>query len=466
VRLNSKTTLTALALAVCALASAPGAYACSCVPTPPPCEAFRNAPAVFTATVTEITTETITFEGSEGIKPHQIPVARLSVGRAFKGVAEKEVRMWQGTGDGDCSFVFEKGETYLLYATYDEETKLYGTNTCTRSRPVAYAADDLDYLRGLPGSDATTRLSGMLARIDYSDDGNQTPALLGGVKVVAEDAQGRRFEATTDAEGLYKITGLPAGRYKVRPELPSHLSLAYGYLDEVEVPAGGCAGVSFLARTDGRISGTLIDAEGRPVAETYVDLVPAEHADRVNDRKVGRFKKTDGDGRFEFAELTAGTYLLGINIRQEPSGGQPFPRTYFPGVGSAAEAQSIKLENGQKFSDLVLHLPPRLPVRAVEGVLVWPDGKPVTKALVLFTDTPDPTGGETLGMANVNEQGRFSIPALEGQAGWVHAPVFAPSKEGLDAVASNPVRVVAGARQKPVRLVAGRKTGGGVRIIR
>lgn len=136
--------------------------------------------------------------------------------------------MWQGTGGGDCSFVFEKGEAYLLYASYDAETKLYHTNTCTRSRPLAYAADDLDYLRGLPRSDGVTRLSGTLVRLDYSDGGGQPPTLLDGIKVVAEDPQGRRFEAATGANGFYSITGLPAGRYKVRPQLPSHLSLAYG----------------------------------------------------------------------------------------------------------------------------------------------------------------------------------------------------------------------------------------------
>lgn len=68
-------------------------------------------------------------------------------------------------------------------------------------------------------------------------------------------------------------------------------------------------------------------------------------------------------------------------------------------------------------------------------------------------------------MANVNERGRFSIPALEGQEGWIHSTVLVPVKEGLDAIVAEPVKVTARAGQKPIRLVAGKKTGGGVRIL-
>jgi hypothetical protein len=458
-------TLSAVALFVCALAFAPEAAACSCLGPPPPCEAFKETPAVFVAKVTEITTETVKDEGSDA-KPYQVSHARLSVVQSFKGVAEKEVWMWQGTGGGDCSFVFEKGETYLLYASYDAEAKRYRTNTCTRSRPVAYAADDLDYLRGPRDDGGATRLSGTLVRLDYSDGHDQPPGLLEGVKVVAEDSQGRRSEASTDAGGFYKFKGLPAGRYKVRPELPSHLSLAYGDEGEVELPAGGCANANFLPRTDGRISGTLLDAEGRPVAEADVDLIPVEFADRVNDRGVGRFEQTDRDGKFEFTELTPGTYLLGVNIRWQPSGRQPYPRTYYPGVSSAAGARPVKLGMGEKLSDFVLRLPPRLQVRTVEGVLVWPDGKPVTQAMVEFKDTTEPIGGESFGRANVDERGRFSINALEGQEGWVHASVLVSVKDGLDVHVSVPARVVAGAGQKPLRLVIVKKAGGGVRILK
>lgn len=232
-------TLSALALLVCALALAPEAAACSCLRATP-CAAFGESDAVFVATVTDITTGTVKPNPNSGEQPYEDPYARLSVVEMFKGDPGKEVRVRQGTGGGDCSFFFEKGETYLLYASYDAEDRQYPTDICTRSRPVAYAADDLDYLRGLPGSDKETRLSGTLVRLDYSDGPDKPPVMLPGIKVVVEDSQGRRSEATTDANGFYKFKGLAPGRYKVRAELPGHLSLAYGN-EEVELAAGGCA---------------------------------------------------------------------------------------------------------------------------------------------------------------------------------------------------------------------------------
>lgn len=443
------------------LFSARAIQACSCVARLPPCQAYKETQAIFIATVIEIKTGAGDAAKSGNITS-QMAYARLSVLETFKGISEKEIRMWQGTGSGDCSFVFEQGESYLIYASFDEETKLHHTNICTRSRPLAYAADDLDYLRGQPASDSVTRLSGTLIRLDYSEEGvkEQPPELLSGIKVAAVNEQGQRFEAITDGNGFYKITGLPAGLYKVWPELPSHLSLAYGSKDKFEITDKGCAAADFMTRTDGRISGLVIDSDGRPVPNTIIDLIPASTAGRIGDPRVGRYKEADVNGRFEFTELTPGEYLLGVNIRQAPSGERPFRRTYFPDADSPSRSQVITLDNGEKLKGIVLRLPPRLRVRAIEGTLVWPDGRPVTKALVVFRDTPSPTGGRSLGMANVDEQGRFSISALEGQEGWIHSTILVPVKDGLQAIMAGPVRAVAISNQKKIRLVAGKKTGG------
>lgn len=81
-----------------------------------------------------------------------------------------------------------------------------------------------------------------------------------------------------------------------------------------------------------------------------------------------------------------------------------------------------------------------------------------------FKDTPEPTGGEDFGRANVDARGRFSFSALEELEGWVHASVLVRVKDGLDIQVSVPVKVVAGAAQKPFRLVIVKKTGGGRQI--
>jgi hypothetical protein len=455
----------AFCLFVIFLSAARVARACSCLRVAP-CDAYGQSEAVFVATVTDITQEDGARDETTGERS-RFEYARLTVREAFRGVTDREVRMPQGTGGGDCSFVFERGETYLIYGRYDAASKLYHTDICTRSRPLAYAADDLDYIRGLPGSARATRLAGTLVRLDYSDgDDEDQPELIGGIKVLAEDSRGKRFEAVTDASGFYKITGLPAGRYRVRALLPSESGLASEEKPrETVLRASGCADASFLVRTDGRIAGRVIDSEGMPVADATVDLLRVAEADKLDDRRRGRYRQTDADGRFEFTALKSGEYLIGMNLRQSPSGDQPFPRTFYPGVSEAARAHAVKLTRGEKRGGLLLRLPPRLPVRNIEGTFAWPDGRPVTKALVTFRDSPALTGGTHLGGANVDARGRFSIPALEGQEGWVHATVFVTVENRLKAVAAEPVKVSANASLKPVRLVASRPTGGGVEFI-
>ena len=343
------------------------ASACSCARRPAPCEAYNSAPAIFVGVVTSIDP---VQENS-----HEFRYAHLSVEQSFKGISQPTVKMLQGYGDGDCSFVFEKGVRYLLYAAYSEDTNSFHTNICTRSAALAYAGEDLAYLRG-PISDSETSLTGIVINYDYQEEGNTSePELIKGVKITAVGPNGQNFEAFTNDDGTYKMSGLPPGTYTVRADVSSHLHLASADPEKVEVPSKGCASVGFFTRTDGRIAGVVRDAAGKLAPEKYVDLIPFEMANRLGDRRIGRFNKTDAAGRFDFGSLRPGRYLIGINIRSDPEGDNPFPRMFFPGVANAADATVITLGKGEKLSGYDIILPPPLPVSIIRGVLVWQMGR-------------------------------------------------------------------------------------------
>lgn len=435
------------------------ASACSCAGRPAPCEMYKSAPAIFIGVVTSIDPER---ENSEAFT-----YAHLSVEQAFKGVNQPTVKMLQGRGGGDCSFVFEKGVRYLLFAAYSEDTNSFNTNICTRSVPLAYAGEDLAYLRGLPTSDSGTSLTGTVINYDYQEEGNTSePEVIKGVKITAEGPNGQKFEAFTSDDGTYKIAGLPPGTYIVRADVPSYLHLARAEPEKVAVPNKGCASVGFLTRTDGRIAGVVRDASGKLAPAKYVDLIPFEMANRLGDRGIGRYTKTDAAGRFEFKSLRPGRYLIGVNIRSDPEGDNPFPRMFFPGVAKAADATVITLGKGEKLNGYDISLPHPLPVSIIRGVLVWPDGKPVTKALISLKDSSHPTQGENLAFAEVDQKGRFSLKALEGTEAWIHAGVAISTESGLDIMTAEPVRVIAGSDRRVIRMVVSKKSPGGVRIIR
>ena len=76
---------------------------------------------------------------------------RLRVRTMFRGEEEdkedgkpKIIELW--TAFGDCGIGFQKGETYLVYADDDEETHIIATGSCTRTRRLTDAGDDLAYL--------------------------------------------------------------------------------------------------------------------------------------------------------------------------------------------------------------------------------------------------------------------------------------------------------------------------------
>jgi hypothetical protein len=319
----------------------------------------------------------------------------------------------------------------------------------------------------LPDSDQTTRLSGIAVRLDYfRGDRPSVPELLNGIKVTATGDNGQRFEAVTNDQGYYKIVGLPSGHYGVNAEVPSHLTLEKSRKDRVEIASNGCAEVDFLTRTNGRISGVLRDVQGHAVTETNVELVPFELASRLGERGIGSYSKTDNTGRFEFGELTPGRYLLGVNLMSAPDGDTPFRRTFFPGVRSSSTAKVLVLGEGEHLTNYDFRLPPRLAVQVITGTFVWQNGEPVKKGLISLTNTPNSVGGESFDYADVDPEGRFTLRALAGTKGWVHGSVLVEVPTGLDLMVATPIRVEASSKQKPIKLIVARKTGGGVRILR
>ncbi len=439
------------------------ALGCSCLPPRPPCEAYRETPAIFTALVTDIDPPAKDW--------YDRGYAHLSVERAFKGISETKIRMSQGTASGDCSVVFEKGTRYLIYAWYNDESKRFHTNSCTRSMPLEYAAEDLDYLEGLPDSNQGTRLSGIVIKTDYYDGGAlPIPELISGVRVVAQREDGQRFEAITNKDGFYKILNLPPGRYRVVATLPSFLVHDSDKPDLVGVPSSGCATNTFYARTDGRLSGVLLDDRGQPAAGALVELLPLELSDKLEDLRalrpfIGRVEETDAKGRFEFSELKQGRYVLGVNMIRTPDARSPFQRTFFPGVQTEKNAAVISLGRGEKLEGYELRVSPRLPVREIKGIVVGANGKPIAKAFLSLQDSPSIRDGRTLISTETDARGHFTLKVLEGLEGWVHGSVFINVKHGIDVMSSNPIKVVANVRQPFLKLVVSGKPRRGVEIL-
>lgn len=140
-------TLLSLVLLPAGLLTARAAQACSCMATPPPVEAARNADAVFHAKLVSVAD--VPKNG-----PHALAnkMFTFEVVRTFKGQLDAQVNIKTTDNSAACGREYgEPGSEWLLYASIDDQGQAHD-NLCSRSKPIADAADDIAELEAAAGT--------------------------------------------------------------------------------------------------------------------------------------------------------------------------------------------------------------------------------------------------------------------------------------------------------------------------
>ena len=159
----------------------------------------------------------------------------------------------------------------------------------------------------------------------------------------------------TDADGNWRIAGLPAGSYRVRAVPADDDPRVQGFLPEVaglcESPALAVAeedvrdGLDLTLAEGGRITGRVLDAGGAPVVGATVATAGAsERAELTMRRAV-----TDADGRFTLVGLdsdvgVAEPYLVAVQAAG-------FPEQYLGPSYRSSGAETVEVTRGE-VSDL------------------------------------------------------------------------------------------------------------------
>ena len=183
------------------------------------------------------------------------------------------------------------------------------------------------------------------------------------------------LKTSTDASGVYRLTGLPAGSYRVMPMTPAFVEMSR----KVTIVDGEtAAGIDFELVKGGVITGRITDADGHPVIEERVDLFDAEPASNQTAEKVGNVRlqngQTDDRGIYRILGVAPGRYKVAVgndggNVLWR-SVARRYRRVFFSGVTDPGRATVIEVSEGSETSHVDITLDGPIRTFAASGVVL------------------------------------------------------------------------------------------------
>lgn len=407
------------------------AFACECDATPPPCRALWQSELVFSGRADKV-------ELVEAPPPEYSHYrVTFTVDRMLRGTPASQVIIKTATSGASCGYEFHEGEVYVVYG-YSQRGDIW-TSRCGRTRPLNQGAEDLDYASTLAAPGAGGLIYGQLRRWDdYLGRSPVTKDLGGmaGVPILVEGPGGPIQTRSMD-DGSFQITGLKEGSFRVSLGLSDTL-MYNGATDPIRLASvHACERADFNIHFDGRVGGTVRDANGVAVVGANIVLALAEMADVAAGVRYNRAAVTDKDGAFELRTVPPGRYVVGVNIDPHfenmvilpgKEGRWIWPRVFHPGSYEAKDATLIELGAGEKRALPPLRLPENLAARAVTGVARWPDGQPVSEGWVSLLDAS--TKLRLSGIVRTTKTGEFDVAAFAGQRVFVQIEAKDGSRSG------------------------------------
>ena len=240
---------------------------------------------------------------------------------------------------------------------------------------------------------------------------------------------GQPRATSTDEQGKYKITGLPAGNYRVTATKTGFVDGTFG--QRRALPAGTpieLADNQQIADADvrlargGVITGHVFDEDGEPLSRAIVTVLRTQY---VRGEKqlapAGTADQTDDRGQFRIFGLPPGDYVVSATAggmerlisqvaqlvvpgaaSEQTTDNSGYAPTYFPGVIAASEAGRVKLAASQEIGGIDFSIQV-VPFATVRGVVAGGTG-----TVLLVSDASVAGGGGRGG------GGRGGLEAIRG----------------------------------------------------
>jgi hypothetical protein len=378
---------------------------------------------------TDTPTQTPTRTPTPTATPTPVPIPALS-GRVTdvltgQGIAGAKVEVRPGddstTTDADGSYaMFDlPAGDYLVRVTASGYAREYWDNVAP--------SEQATWVNVLPdvqvaGIDFVLTEGGSISGRITQNDG-VTPIAEAGVFVrPSQHRSDDGFWAATDAEGAYKVEGLPLGDYKITVEAPGYARLRYydgaqgvydwsNAVDVTVVPPATAIDVNISLHLGASISGRVYQSDGvTPFAHAHVNA--EERAFPLEGFDTG----SNSDGYYTLEGLPPGSYVLA-------AGAQGFANRWYDSQSSSCNVDRLTLAEGQALAGIDFALDIAVPLR---GYVYDEAGEPIPGLAVIadFGSCP----GLPANMAGVDPTGAYELWLGAGdyyvRSGRDEAPIY------------------------------------------
>jgi hypothetical protein len=244
---------------------------------------------------------------------------------------------------------------------------------------------------------------------------------------------GSSHKTSTDSDGHYSFTNLPAGPYEIQVFAPAFIGTGH---DDPILAADGetIDGVDFAMAAGGVITGSIQLANGHPAINKTIriDLTDQKQAAPESSSAAIRAMvkqitahntSTDDRGVYRIYGVPAGEYVVSAHTG---GGRHESMATYYPGVTDKTRAGTVKVRAGAETTGIDFKLDVSKKGYEVRGRVVDERGNGVQGVMIIVSPAPEPgaTTGFTglTGQGHSNSKGEFKVEGM--RPGKYNAAVF------------------------------------------
>ena len=268
----------------------------------------------------------------------------------------------------------------VLPGTYKVEPWCEGYQSRDKYDPIVVTDKDVTGVEWIVEPGATIIGKVLTKRGEPIEDAQITGRTIGGAARARSDWAG----GNSLRDGSYEIKGLHSASYKLEVSSDRGIAPKDGYT--VELTGGRSVEKNLILDDGGTLKGTVVDANGIPVADVSIDATPLIDAMRW---WGGEDIKSDAKGAFTIDTLRPGDYR--VTARRGWTDQLKKPGT----TDDAKQGEKTTIIAAQTAT---VKLVVEAQTGTIKGTVVAPDGKPVSDAFLSTARESDAAGAQESSM--------------------------------------------------------------------